>query len=80
MTPPRLGPITLASLGTVSIDGPDDVALGSPAIVIENNKIRITPAPPSTRSRKAETATIHNSLYDAERCRRDGLGGSRRSS
>ena len=29
---------TLTSLGAVTIDGPDDVELGTPAIVIENNK------------------------------------------
>ena len=34
---------TLTSLGAVTIDGPDNVELGTPAIVIENNEIRVTP-------------------------------------
>lgn len=48
----------LKSLGTVTIDGPDDVVLGTPAIVIENNQIRITPGTAFDALAAGETATI----------------------
>ena len=49
---------TLTSLGAVTIDGPDDVELGTPAIVIENNKIRVTPGTAFDSLAEGETATI----------------------
>lgn len=51
-------PTTLTSLGTISIDGPDNVTLGFPAIVIENNQIRITPGTAFDALAEGETATI----------------------
>ena len=48
----------LKSLGNVTIDGPDDVVLGTPAIVIENNQIRVTPGTAFDALATGETATI----------------------
>jgi VCBS repeat-containing protein len=49
---------TLTSLGAVTIDGPDGVPLGNPAIVIENGQIRVTPGTAFDALAAGETATI----------------------
>lgn len=49
---------TLLSLGTASIVGPNGVTLGNPAIVIEDNRIRITPGTAFDALAVGETATI----------------------
>ena len=48
----------LKSLGNVTIDGPDEVVLGTLAIVIENNQIRVTPGTAFDALATGETATI----------------------
>jgi hypothetical protein len=51
-------PATLQSLGAIAIEGPDGVTLGTPAIVIENNQIRVTPGTAFDALAEGETATI----------------------
>lgn len=49
---------TLTDLGEITITGPNGVPLGTPAIVIENNQIRVTPGTAFDALAKNETATI----------------------
>jgi Ca2+-binding RTX toxin-like protein len=48
----------LTDLGDITITGPNGVPLGTPAIVIENNQIRITPGTAFDALAVNETATI----------------------
>lgn len=49
---------TLTDLGEITITGPNGVPLGTPAIVIENNQIRVTPGTAFDALAIGETATI----------------------
>lgn len=49
---------TLTELGDITVTGPDGVTLGNPAIVIENNKIRVTPGSAFDALAEGEEATI----------------------